>query len=190
MWGKITCDRLGELISTPRSAARRNPSWASRGAGNTGFLFQGLCPRPPPATFVALHSDCTQSGCCADGLRPLYPHNQGSAVGRLCRLFEERTANPAFCFRGFAPGPPRPLSPFILTARSQDVVRMGYAHCIRTTRARRSGGCAASVKFRQRIRPTNGLHLRYPRHPVQEGSDEALPSPPYENQKNQNIQIH
>ena len=47
---------------------------------------------------------------------------------------------PTICFGGLAPGPPRPLSPLILAASSQNVLRMGCAHCIRKNGARRSIG--------------------------------------------------
>jgi len=96
-------------------------------------LFRGRCPRPPRPLSLP-HSGCEQPECFADGLRPLYPQKVSAKTGLGGRL------DCVHLFRGRCPRPPRPLSPLMLAASSQNVLRMGYAHCIRKNGARRSIG--------------------------------------------------
>jgi hypothetical protein len=135
--GRMFCGWAAPMVSA-------KPGLGGRAAGAAG-LFQGLRPRTP-ATFVALHPGCKQPGCFADGLRPWYPQNQGSAVERLA---------PRVCFRGFAPGTHdlcRPSS-WLQAAR----MFCGWAAPMVSAKPGLGGrgGCAAGLKSGQPTRQTS-----------------------------------
>ena len=138
--------------SNPAGSANKEPLGHPRGSLLVGVVQRIPRPKAPPwDRRVAL--GCLFRGLFVSGALP--PGPRDLCRPSFCLRADRRfcgwaapivSAKPglggrssfAVCFGGFAPGPPRPLSPFLLSARRQKVLRMGWAHCIRKTRARRS----------------------------------------------------